>query len=421
MTYEKSISWLFSQFPAYQNVGISAYKPDLNNVIELCNHFNVNFSTLKFIHIAGTNGKGSTSNYLASILQESGFKIGLFTSPHILDFRERIRINGKMISKSKVTNFCKLIQKSSFNIKPSFFEITWVLALISFLNEKCDFCVIETGLGGRLDATNIINPILSIITSIGLDHTAILGKTLKEIAYEKAGIIKPNVPVILGEMDSISKEIMIEKAILIKSKLFTFDSYYNEQTYFPNESFLAKNELIVRKAIEVIKDVKIENLKKNALKSISKLNIEMGLKNVYKNTGFFGRFQYISTKPKIIIDAAHNVDGIIALMKLINTIKHSNLIVIYGTSNDKNVEEIIPLFNPNSILLLTRFNNQRSLKFDELISLKNNIKNKTIVFNSISESYEYAKSIQKEDDILLLTGSFFLLSDFFGFFSKKDL
>ena len=324
-----------------------------------------------------------------------------------------------MISKSKVTNFCKLIQKSSFNIKPSFFEITWVLALISFLNEKCDFCVIETGLGGRLDATNIINPILSIITSIGLDHTAILGKTLKEIAYEKAGIIKPNVPVILGEMDSISKEIMIEKAILIKSKLFTFDSYYNEQTYFPNEGFLAKNELIVRKAIEVIKDVKIENLKKNALKSISKLNIEMGLKNVYKNTGFFGRFQYISTKPKIIIDAAHNVDGIIALMKLINTIKHS--IVIYGTSNDKNVEEIIPLFNPNSILLLTRFNNHRSLKFDELISLKNNIKNKTIVFNSISESYEYAKSIQKEDDILLLTGSFFLLSDFFGFFSKKDL
>ena len=412
MTYEESISWLFNQFPAYQNVGISAYKPDLDNVLALCKHFKVDYSKLKFIHVAGTNGKGSTSNYLASILQESGTKTGLFTSPHILDFRERIRVNGEMISEQKVLEFCKLIQTSNFDIKPSFFEITWVLALIHFIESDCNICVIETGLGGRLDATNIITPILSVITNIGLDHTAILGNTLAEIAYEKAGIIKNAIPVVLGEKNQETKAVFDSKAQEMQTEIYFSEDFNIDNTFFPEESYLAQNEKTVRASIFIIN--------KKGFK-ISEENILNGFNNVFKNTGFYGRFQQIQEKPKIILDAAHNKHGIEMLLKSISKLKCDKLHIIYGASNDKNLEEIVALFPSEAQLYLSSFSNLRSFSYQELTDFKSGNKQIQKVFSNIQEAFTEVQTSVNENDMLLITGSFFLLSDFFAFFSEKDL
>ena len=412
MNYQESVDWLFDQFPAYQKMGVSAYKPDLNNVLELCTYFKVDFSSLKFIHIAGTNGKGSTSNYLASILQEASYKTGLFTSPHILDFRERIRVNGEMISEEKVISFCEKIKNSNFDIKPSFFEITWVLCLIHFIDSKCDICVIETGLGGRLDSTNIIIPILSIITNISLDHTAILGNTLEEITFEKAGIIKYDIPILIGECDSISRPIFTEQAKIKNSQIHFSEDFEIGNSFFNKNSYLFKNERTIKNAIQLL----IQHGFKIEVSLINK-----GLKNVSRNTGFTGRYQEIARNPKIIVDAAHNVAGISELMKTIYLEKFENLHIIYGASNDKDVLEILNLFPANCNLYLCPFTNQRSLTFEQLNLLKVEIKQKCQIFPAIQESFNYVQNTVNENDIILITGSFFLLSDFFEFFSDKDL
>ncbi|MES2588127.1 MAG: folylpolyglutamate synthase/dihydrofolate synthase family protein [Bacteroidota bacterium] len=412
MTYKESVDWLFEQFPAYQKIGVSAYKPDLGNVLALCDYFEVNYNSLKYIHVAGTNGKGSTSNYLASVLQESNYKTGLFTSPHILDFRERIRVNGEMISEEKVISFCEKIQASNFAVKPSFFEITWVLALIHFIESKCEICVIETGLGGRLDATNIIHPILSIITNISLDHIAILGNTVEEIAFEKAGIIKKHVPVVIGESDSITKTIFEAKATEKESELYFAERFQVEKGLFPTESYLFKNERTVKQAFEV--------LQKHGF-HFTEEQINSGIRNVSQNTGFLGRYQLVSVKPKIIIDAAHNVAGITQLMQNIKLESFEKLHIIYGASNDKNVNEIIDLFPKDCELYLCLFFNQRSLSFEQLEKLKIENERNFGVFTSIIDAFTFVQRTVNENDILLITGSFFLLSDFFEHFSKKDL
>lgn len=413
MTYEESVDWLFSQFPAYQKIGISAYKPDLDNVLLLCEYFEVDSSKLKFIHIAGTNGKGSTSNYLASILQESGLKTGLFTSPHILDFRERIRINGKVISEQKVIDFCEKVQNSEFDVKPSFFEITWLLALIHFLDESCKICVIETGLGGRLDATNIITPILSIITTIGLDHTSILGNSLEEIAFEKAGIIKKNVPVLIGEKSSVTQSVFENKAKEMSSKIYFSEDFYFDELFFEENNYQAKNEKTVRAAIHL--------LNKYNVFSLTAENSFNGFKFVYENTGFYGRFQQISEKPRIIIDAAHNKQGIKMLLKSISNINYERLFIVYGASNDKNIEEILSLFPEDSCLNLCAFSNMRSFSTNELTSFQLQNKNISKIFPSIDKACFDIQTSLNEKDMLLITGSFFLLSDFFDFFSQKNL
>jgi dihydrofolate synthase / folylpolyglutamate synthase len=411
MTYKESVDWLFSQFPAYQKIGISAYKPDLDNVLALCEYFEVDYSKFKFIHIAGTNGKGSTSNFLASILQESGLKTGLFTSPHILDFRERIRVNGKVISEQKVIDFCEKVQNSQFEVKPSFFEITWLLALIHFIDQSCEICVIETGLGGRLDATNIITPILSIITTIGLDHTAILGNTIEEITFEKAGIIKVGVPVLIGEKNEITQSIFENKAKEMSSKIYFSNDFTFENLHFDKNSYQSKNEKTVRAAIHLLN-------KYNGF-SVTEENSLNGLKFVYKNTGFYGRFQQINESPRIIIDAAHNKQGIEMLIKSCSNFNYERLFIIYGASNDKNMEEILNLFPKNSKLNLCIFSNTRSFNLDELNSFQQENKNISKIYSNIKEAYKDVQTSLNENDMLLITGSFFLLSDFFEFFIKK--
>lgn len=412
MTYAESVDWLFSQFPAYQKIGASAYKPDLDNVLELCSYYQVDYSRLKFIHIAGTNGKGSTANYLASILQENGQKTGLFTSPHILDFRERIRVNGNMIPEERVIAFCELVRQSDFEVKPSFFEITWILALQHFWEVECEVCVIETGLGGRLDATNIITPILSIITAIGLDHTAILGNSLEEIAAEKAGIIKAEVPVLIGEYNPVIQHIFEKKANDENAPLYASDDFHFESYVFPEGSYLRKNEHYVRSAVHILNGSDFD---------ISEEAIERGFRNVAHNTGFRGRFQRISEKPLTIVDAAHNADGIAQLLLSIRQYSYKQLHVIYGASNDKDVEAMLALFPAGTRFYLCPFSNMRSLTPDELELLQRRSDKSIQLFANIEEAYLFTQKSVNEKDMLLITGSFFLLSDFFQFFSEKDL
>ncbi|MGV3631884.1 MAG: bifunctional folylpolyglutamate synthase/dihydrofolate synthase [Bacteroidota bacterium] len=412
MTYAESVDWLFAQFPAYQKIGVSAYKPDLDNVLELCSYYQVDYSRLKFIHIAGTNGKGSTANYLASVLQENGQKTALFTSPHILDFRERIRVNGQMIPEEEVIAFCERVRRSDFSIKPSFFEITWILALMHFLANECEICVIEAGLGGRLDATNIITPILSIITNIGLDHTAILGETIGEIASEKAGIIKAAIPVLIGEYNPQTQTIFERKAQQENSRFYSSDDFYFDSYVFPEGTYLHKNEHYVRSAIRILNAWDFD---------ITPEETERGFRNVAQNTGFRGRFQQISQKPLIFVDAAHNADGIAQLLVNIRQYPHRELHVIYGASNDKDVDAILKLFPAHTHFYLCPFSNMRSLTFDELTELKKSSGLKMQIFTGIEEACLFVQNSVNETDMLLVTGSFFLLSDFFHFFSQKDL
>lgn len=410
MTYQESVNWLFEQYPAYQKIGISAYKPDLDNVLELCDKLEVNFSSLLFIHIAGTNGKGSTANYLASIFQEASYKTGLFTSPHILDFRERIRVNGEMISPEKVVHFCEKIKNTSFEIQPSFFEITWILALIHFIETGCEICIIETGLGGRLDATNIITPILSIITNVSLDHTDILGDTIQAISREKAGIIKPGIPVLIGNVKSEAHSIFEEIATERKAYWFDANDFLSFESIFPENSYPYQNEKLVRAAVNILNQ---------SIYAISEQEIRKGLQNVTQNTGFMGRLQIVAESPLILLDAAHNEDGIKQLITSIEQYDFNRLYILYGASKDKDVTSIISLFPSHADIHLCSFSNQRSLNTEQLYTLQKNIRQQTSIHSSIEKAYQSIQQTINEDDMILVTGSFFLLQDFFYFFNRN--
>lgn len=406
MTYEQATSWLFDQFPAYQKIGVQAYKPDLSNTLMLCEILEITYSQLQFVHVAGTNGKGSTSNYLASIFQEAGYKTGLFTSPHIVDFRERIRINGIEIPEQRVIAFCEHIQLIQIPIAPSFFEITWALCLDYFLEQDCEICIIETGLGGRLDSTNIITPLLSIITNIGMDHQAILGDTLPQIALEKAGIIKTKVPVLIGETTAETKPVFSDVAIARNSPIHFAETIpVHEDFVFEANTYPWKNEKLVRIAVQLLN----ENTPFNILPK----HITNGIKNVTQNTGFRARFQRLSTSPLTIIDAAHNTDGIKAVLESLKQIQQGTLTVLYGTSSDKNIAEILSLFPHKTQFIFTQFENERTASLEQLkaAAQKNALEGK--FFTSSKDALIYAQQIVNKEDTLLITGSFFLISDFF--------
>ena len=397
--YEKSIEWLFKQFPSFQNLGAEAYKPGLSNVISLLNSFDNPQDKLQFIHIAGTNGKGSTASYTASILTELGEKVGLFTSPHIFDFRERIRVNGKKITEAEVISFCTKIKALKLDFEPSFFEITFVLSLVHFQAKNCSICVIETGLGGRLDATNCILPKISVITNIGMDHMKFLGNTLKEIALEKAGIIKENTTVVIGKTQHELKEIFTDIAKEKKAKIFFADENKNN-------------------TIELYPAYQIENLQ-TALKtlellsySISKEIIQKSSDNLLKNTGLFARMTHINRNPDIILDVSHNEDGIKATLNALIINPKGKLLVLLGCSNDKDINLHLNLFPENTAIYLCTFNNERSRKFEEYQILK--IQNPKIkeVFEDVNLAIRKLKERLSKEDTLLVIGSFFLIADF---------
>lgn len=405
-SYTEAISWLFQQFPSYQNIGASAYKPDLGNIHALCQLFDSPQDALRFVHVAGTNGKGSTSSMLASILTASGEKVGLYTSPHIIDFRERIRINGEKISEKAVVEFCESVKKANLKFEPSFFEITFAMALVHFKKEKCSICVIETGLGGRLDATNIITPLVSVITNISLEHTQFLGNSIAEIAREKAGIIKPNVPVVIGETSVETKPIFSSIAHKNQSELtWCEDQRFSTSFTIPLLGNYQKNNF--RNVLCTLTILKSKGF------HVTDEIIESGLKDLFKNTGFFGRMQVIETTPLTILDVSHNVDGIQKTLETVKTLNKGKLYIIYGTSSDKDYTEILSLFPKNASLFLCTFSNQRSLTHEQMLQLAATIDPTPKIFTNIHEAIKTAQSTANKEDTILVFGSFFLISDFF--------
>ncbi len=404
--YTETIDWLFQQFPSYQAIGAAAYKPDLGNILNLLGHLGHPEKNLRFIHIAGSNGKGSTSSLLASILKENGEKVGLFTSPHIQDFRERIHINGEMISEQAVIDFCQPFQSNQLQIEPSFFEITFAMALEHFNKEKCTICVIETGLGGRLDATNCITPLLSIITNISIEHTQFLGNTLAEISAEKAGIIKPTIPVIIGESTPESKTVFSATAIKNEAPIIWAENFESTEIFrFPLlGNYQRLNFRTVLCAIETLKSQGF---------SITQETIQKGLDNLTINTGFYGRMQIVSSQPTTILDVSHNVDGIQKTLESVISSLTGKLHIIYGTSSDKNYEEIVELFPNDATLNFCTFSNQRSITRKQIEDLIQKKKLKATIFENVKSAISEVQSTANKEDTILVFGSFFLVSDFF--------
>jgi dihydrofolate synthase/folylpolyglutamate synthase len=404
MNYKETTNWMFNQLPMYQLQGASAYKKDLTNAHLIANHLNDPQKNLKCIHVAGTNGKGSTSHMLASILQEAGYKVGLYTSPHLKDFRERIKINGEMISEDYV---CYFITKNKLFFEEndmSFFEMTVGLALAYFNQEKVDIAVIEVGMGGRLDATNIIKPLVSVITNIGLDHTQFLGNTLEAIAFEKAGIIKPKIPVVIGEYTPETKPVFLTKASGNES-----DIYFASELIFKTYPSDLLGDYQIHNKKTVLQTIAILNA--NSIFKITDSNIKEGLLKVKVNTGLEGRWQQLGEFPKIICDTAHNKNGLEIVMKQIQKEKFDNLHIVLGVVNDKDLNEILPLFPKNAIYYFCKPNIPRGLGQNILKQKAFEFRLVGEVYNSVSESYSKALQNAKTSDFIYIGGSTFVVAE----------
>ena len=402
MNYQETTEWLFNQLPMFQQQGASAYKKDLSNSLALAKHLNHPENKFKSIHIAGTNGKGSTSSMLASILQEAGYKIGLYTSPHLKDFRERIKVNGQEVSEDYVVDFVKKNRLFFEDNQLSFFEMTVGLAFQYFADEKVDIAIIEVGMGGRLDSTNIITPLVSVITNIGLDHTQFLGNTLELIAAEKAGIIKQNVPVVIGEYVSKTKNVFTE--IAQKNNASIYFAQENDHEDLPCDllgNYQIQNKKTVLQTINLLKDY---------LK-VSEENIKLGLLNVVKNTGLLGRWQQLGKNPKIICDTAHNEHGLKIVMEQIKNQKFNQLRIVLGVVNDKDLDLILPLFPKKAFYYFCKPNISRGL--DSAILKQKALKYdlKGIECNSVSEAYTLALNESNQDDFIYIGGSTFVVAE----------
>lgn len=404
MNYQETINWMFNQLPMYQLQGASAYKKDLTNAYLLANHLDNPQKNLKYIHVAGTNGKGSTSHMLASILQEAGYKVGLYTSPHLKDYRERIKINGIKISEDFVCDFINK-NKAFFEANDmSFFEMTVGLAFDYFAKEKIDIAIIEVGMGGRLDATNIITPLISVITNIALDHTQFLGNTPEAIAYEKAGIIKPGIPVVIGEYTNETKPVFLAKAAATNSEIF-FASDLISQNY---PSVLLGDYQVHNKKT-VLQTIAVVNSQKEF--KIYETDIKSGLLNVVKNTGLEGRWQQLGESPKIICDTAHNKNGLEIVMKQIQKEKYDTLHIVLGVVNDKDLDEVLPLFPTDAIYYFCKPNIPRGLDAQILKEKAAHFNLKGEVYNSVSESYHQALQNASKTDFIYLGGSTFVVAE----------
>ncbi len=402
MNYQDTVDYLFSKLPIYQRLGTLAYKKNIGNIIKASQIISNPHLNFKSIHIAGTNGKGSTAHMIASILQESGLKVGLYTSPHLKDFRERIKINGKVISKNDVINFINKHFNSFNNINMSFFEMTVAMAFNHFSKYNVDIAVIETGLGGRLDSTNIINPEISIITNISLDHTNLLGKTIEEITKEKAGIIKKNTPVIIGrdqkEIKNIFHSIAKENNSEILYAKQSNNNYYSDL----NGDYQKEN---INTSVCAINKLQSMGWK------ISDNNIINGLKNCKKNTLLKGRWDTINNSPLTICDTGHNKDGMKQVITQISNIDYLNLHFIFGTVNDKNIDEILSLLPKKAMYYFCKPNIERGLS--EFILYQKSKKYSLIgnYYKSVKEAYNSAKNNANKKDLIFIGGSTFIVSE----------
>lgn len=404
MNYKETLDWMFSKLPMYQTQGATAYRKDITNTVLLAKHLGNPEQHLKCIHVAGTNGKGSTSHLLASVLQEAGYKVGLYTSPHLKDYRERIQIDGKPIAEDYVVDFITNNKVFFESTQLSFFEMSVGLAFQYFADSKTDINIIEVGMGGRLDSTNIITPLVSVITNIGLDHTQFLGDTLEAIAYEKAGIIKPGIPVVIGEYVPETKPVFLAKANETDSEIH-FASDLISETY-PSAllgDYQIHNKKTVLQAIKV--------LQQQDHFQISESNIKNGFLNVIKNTGLQGRWQQLGENPKIICDTAHNSHG---LKIALNQLQHENfaqLHIVLGVVNDKNLEEILPLFPKNAKYYFCRPNIPRGLDAEILKEKASGFDLEGEAYHSVSNAYKAAKENSAPTDLIYIGGSTFVVAE----------
>jgi dihydrofolate synthase/folylpolyglutamate synthase len=427
MDYQQTLDYLYSQLPMFSRIGAAAYKEDLYNTITLCEALNNPHNKFKSIHIAGTNGKGSTSHMLTAILQQAGYKVGLYTSPHIKDFRERIKINGVMVEKDFVIDFVQRTKELSQKIQPSFFELTVAMAFDYFARQEVDIAIIETGLGGRLDSTNIISPILSVITNVGWDHMNILGNTLQAIAKEKAGIIKQNKPVIIGERNPETDHIFINTAEKLTDLL-----------YFAEDEFaIVDCEIVVDKQYVTTKwinkniewkfelDLPGAYQQKNLITVLSAIfhlmdhgfiidvpQIKQALQQVKRLTGLMGRWEIMDKSPLVIVDVAHNEDGIQQVVQQLQiNYPGSNLHFVLGFVNDKDISKLLPLFPTHANYYFTNAHIPRAL---DKYELKNKAAECGLIgktFENVNDALTEAKSNATDRDVIMICGSFFIIAE----------
>ena len=408
MSYQEILQWMFSKLPMYQRKGAAAYRPGLDAMLALDNHLGLPHKSFKCIHVAGTNGKGSTSHMLASVLQQAGYKVGLYTSPHLLDFRERIKVNGSMIPEQKVVDFIS-IHKPYFEAQRlSFFEMTVGMAFSYFKQERVDYAIIEVGLGGRLDATNIITPILSVITNIGLDHTQFLGTTRPKIAREKAGIIKNGVPVVVGEKDAETEYIFDEIAIEKKSPLVYAETISSEYLTDLKGSYQQLNVQTVIAALGFL-----------SIKNITPDIIQKGLLNVVLNTQLSGRWQILNTSPKIIADVGHNKEGLFFLSKQLQEESFKKLHIIMGFVKGRKIPSLLSLFPEDASYYLSCPNLERGLPVKELKNSLISEKRSIQYYNSLSLAYEATLKHAGGKDLIFICGSTFVVAEILSYLNKS--
>jgi len=425
MQYSQALDFLFSQLPMYQRIGQAAYKANLDNTLAFDQYFESPHTHFKTIHVAGTNGKGSVSHMLASVLQSAGYKTGLYTSPHLLDFRERIKINGEMISESEVVDFVENHNEIIKEIKPSFFEMTVAMAFDYFARQQVEVAVIEVGMGGRLDSTNIINPELSIITNIGLDHTQFLGDTIDKIAAEKAGIIKDGIPVLIGESHELTKPVFIDFANRNNSAIYFADQEYtcdysmqtldqfqsfnfkkNGQLVYPDllsdllGIYQRKNIATVLKAIDLLSSF---NLDKKA--------IYEGIKYTSKTSGLMGRWQILSYNPTIVCDTGHNKHGLKLVMEQIKQTPHDKLHIVFGAVNDKSIDSILSILPSDAQYYFTKASIPRALDEKELAKKAQISGLKGNYFATVKDAIDFAKKNASANDLIYIGGSTFIVAE----------
>jgi dihydrofolate synthase/folylpolyglutamate synthase len=435
MNYVETLEYLFSKLPIFTRIGAAAYKADLQNTKILCNYLENPESKFKSIHIAGTNGKGSCSHMLASVFQTAGYKTGLYTSPHLIDFRERIRINGIEIEKEQIVAFTQKLIPLIEEISPSFFEVTVAMAFKYFAEHQVDIAIIETGLGGLLDSTNVILPELSIITNISYDHTHLLGDTLNNIAHQKAGIIKHQVPVVIGETQDESAHVFRQGALIHHSDLFFADQQYDIVSSHHEEQNL--NIVLLKKSEETEEQILLDLTGEYQLKNcktvltaidvlrkqhwqISTEAVTEGLANVKKNTGIKGRFEQLLKHPRLIVDVAHNEAGLKEVFQQVNRLKYKRLHVVTGFVQDKAVDEVLKLFPPEAKYYFTQAAIPRAMPFEVLSEKASLAGLRGQGYDKVQDALTEALDKAHPDDLILVTGSFFILADVYSLLENKN-
>ena len=430
MTYQQTIDYLYEHLPMFSRIGAAAYKEDLHNTIALCEALNNPYTRFKSIHIAGTNGKGSTSHMLAAILQTAGYKTGLYTSPHLRDFRERIRINGAMIEENFVVDFVERMKALSDAIQPSFFELTVAMAFEYFASQQVDIAIIETGLGGRLDSTNVITPLLSVITNIGFDHMNLLGNTLDKIAFEKAGIIKKEVPVVIGEYNDITLPIFMKKAADCNSPIYQASDLYSITDIDSNTRNLRCNALNIHsnKKRTLVLDLNglyqsknlctvltAIDLIRNMGFTISEEDLNYGLGHTKTLTGLHGRWDIIATNPTIVLDVAHNKDGIQQVLNQTAAIKaltaDTRFHFVMGMVKDKDIDSVLSLLPTDAAYYFTNAHLPRALSAPELQSLALTHHLKGECYEDVNKALMAAKEKAANKDWIIVCGSVFLVGE----------